>query len=190
MIQLSRHQDMKRGRATSRTSPPRIYRRTISSTSSTRQDVVADSGRFAITATTASTLPTDVAAASSTITTSNTGAASQKTTRSRQPMKRRTQRSHTDQLFAQTAPIAQNEYDYLGLGDEEMEAYAAESDSLVQALTLSNSPRAQAIDPLSGAMSVQAARGSKTLLKAKGQSREKGLDKRKSRSKNASCSQQ
>lgn len=174
---------MRQGRATSRSSPPRIYRRTISSTSSTRQEATADSGRaFAITAATA-------AATTTTASTSDTNSATPQKTRVRQPIKRRTQRSHTDQLFAQTAPIAQNEYDFDGVGDAEMEAYAAESDSLVQALTLSNSPRAKAADPLGGSRA-DMTRGSKTLLKAKGQSREKGLDKRKSRSKNASCSQQ
>jgi len=182
MNQLTRGQDMRQGRATSRSSPPRIYRRTISSTSSTRQEATADSGRaFAITAATA--------AAAATASTSDTTSATPQKTRVRQPIKRRTQRSHTDQLFAQTAPIAQNEYDFDGVGDAEMEAYAAESDSLVQALTLSNSPRAKAADPLGGSRA-DMTRGSKTLLKAKGQSREKGLDKRKSRSKNASCSQQ
>lgn len=169
------------GRAGTRSSPPRIYRRTISSASTSRQQDV-DSTKNAA-------MITSMPASYATTTSTSDAAATQKT-RARQPIKRRTQRSHTDQLFAQNAPIAKTEFE--GFDDEEMESYAAQSDSLVQALALSNSSKAKATGDMVGAGGLEATklRGSKTLLRAKGLSKEKGLDKKKSRSRTTSCSQQ
>jgi len=178
----------RQGRASFRSSPPRVYRRTISSNSSFRQEYTPESTKsFAITAASAAAATTAASVAESSTT--------QEKTRVRQPIKRRTQRSHTDQLFSQTAPIAPYEHEILDDDslEAEMEAFAAESESLVQALTLSSSPRARAraAGALGGAKDEEAIklRGSKTLVRAKGQSKEKGLDKRKSRSRNTSCSQ-
>ena len=160
-----------------RSSPPRVYRRTVSSASTGRQSFIVEplKSSFAITASSAATATNNTPSASIT-----TAAPEQQKTRARQPMKRRTQRSHTDQLFArETAPIAPIEFG----DDEELEA---ESESLVQALTLPNSPRSKAANDLEATRT----KGSKTLLRAKGLSKEKGLDKKKSRSRTTSCSQQ
>lgn len=177
----------RQGRASFRSSPPRVYRRTISSNSTFRQEYTPESTKsFAITAASAAATTAASVAESS---------PAQEKSRVRQPIKRRTQRSHTDQLFSPTAPIAQYEHEILDDDslEAEMEAFAAESESLVQALTLSSSPRARsrAAGALGGARDEEAVklRGSKTLVRAKGQSKEKGLDKRKSRSRNTSCSQ-
>jgi len=160
-----------------RSSPPRVYRRTVSSASTGRQSFIVEplKSSFAITASSAATATNNTPSASIT-----TAAPEQQKTRARQPMKRRTQRSHTDQLFArETAAIAPIEFG----DDEELEA---ESESLVQALTLPNSPRSKAANDLEATRT----KGSKTLLRAKGLSKEKGLDKKKSRSRTTSCSQQ
>jgi len=175
----------RQGRASFRSSPPRVYRRTISSNSTFRQEYTPESTKsFAITA---------ASAAATTAASVTESSPAQEKTRVRQPIKRRTQRSHTDQLFSPTAPIAQYEHEILDDDslEAEMEAFAAESESLVQALTLSSSPRARsrAAGLLAKDEEAVKLRGSKTLVRAKGQSKEKGLDKRKSRSRNTSCSQ-
>lgn len=175
----------RQGRASFRSSPPRVYRRTISSNSTFRQEYTPESTKsFAITAASAAATTAASVAESS---------PAQEKSRVRQPIKRRTQRSHTDQLFSPTAPIAQYEHEILDDDslEAEMEAFAAESESLVQALTLSSSPRARsrAAGLLAKDEEAVKLRGSKTLVRAKGQSKEKGLDKRKSRSRNTSCSQ-
>lgn len=177
----------RQGRASFRSSPPRVYRRTISSNSTFRQEYTSESTKsFAITA---------ASAAATTAASVTESFPAQEKSRVRQPIKRRTQRSHTDQLFSPTAPMAQYEHEILDDDslEAEMEAFAAESESLVQALTLSSSPRARsrAAGALGGAKDEEAIklRGSKTLVRAKGQPKEKGLDKRKSRSRNTSCSQ-
>ena len=163
------------GRATTRSSPPRVYRRTISAAATGRQDFATHSS-YAVTASTPS--------ANASTAESSTPSAVTQETKTRQPIKRRTQRSHTDQLFGQNAPIARNEFE--GLDDEELEEYAAQSDSLVQALTLSKNPKANDVSGRATPMT----KGSKTLVGARGLSREKGLDKKKSRSRTTSCSQQ
>jgi len=194
MTQFMRGQETREGQAISKSSPPRIYRRTISSTSSARQETAAEPTALLDASTHPYAVSTNPASNPSAVSIPSTDAAPQKT-RTRQPMKRRTQRSHTDQSFAQRAPIASTEYEGLKLDDEELEAYAAESDSLVQALTLSTSQKAKG----ASGVHLDKTRGSKTLLKAKGQSREKGLDKgqsrekgldKRSKSRRASCSQQ
>jgi len=73
--------------------------------------------------------------------------------------------------------------EFEGFDDDEMEAFAAQSDSLVQALTLSKPKASNDTVGASG-------KGNKTLLRAKGLSQEKGLNKKKSRSRTTSCSQQ
>ena len=177
----------RQGFAITRSSPPRIKGRTITSTSfrGHREDGAAvTSGQ-----------ESPAAPAPSPTTTTTTG----QKARVRQPIKRRTQRSHTDQLFAQTAPIALDEYDNgLGLSRdlEDLETFEGPaSHSLVQALTLSNSLKGRGGAAGGGgamaAMDVKT-KGSKTLTKAKGISKEKGLEKKsksKSGSRTGSCSQ-